>query len=351
MGSSRQKHAMNEEEAEPESRTGASAKTENAGSKKKDPPPALTLKGLGRGRVAAVWDMIVGTYYRLDEDFNERAAYRTQAGDTHFLFWSQYGDWKLAERLKDDGVCIAYAEGPHGRHPPWGPSAPWWRIYDPVTRRFIYRRLSVRACKNGKSGPAREKEEDEQSSDDDDEEVPWGRGQWSSWTTADLLRWCKRHSIDVRGCFDRESVLECIIAAKQASESAQHRSGHPRAASDTDSESEDDSDDSRPRRRGKRGRGKKKQESRLDFDVQVASRMKTDGSYTRKPSLDPRVSLYGNRVEHFCGEEDAVVPWLYRFGDKSRLYGVFIDGGFGYSLVWKKQKYWGRVTYKSGRRE
>ncbi|CAK0907082.1 unnamed protein product, partial [Prorocentrum cordatum] len=35
----------------------------------------------------------------------------------------------------------------------------------------------------------------------------------------------------------------------------------------------------------------------------VASRVKTDGSFTRPPVLDHRASLYGNRVESFVGEE------------------------------------------------
>ena len=57
--------------------------------------------------------------------------------------------------------------------------------------------------------------------------------------------------------------------------------------------------------------------------VRLCSRVKTDGSYTRPPTLDRRSSSYGNRVERFEGQEEDVLPWLYSEGDRSRLYGVY----------------------------
>lgn len=314
---------------------------------RKEAPSHVLLKGSGRGHVAAAWDLVAGMYEKLDESFNDHPAYKSIEGDTYYLFWSQYGDWKLAERLKDDGHCVAFAEDARGRRSPWNPGGPSWRIFDPKTRRFVFRRLRVQACEHSGGGGQADEEQDAKSCEED--EVPWSRGHWSTWSTTDLLRWCRRQGVDVEGVFDREVLLERVIDAASTASSTCAEGRRGQHTLDEDDTSSSDSDRGSPHRHNGRGRTARRQVN-LDLDVQMASRVKTDGSYTRRPSLDPRSSHYGNRIEQFCGDEDTVLPWLYRFGDKSRLYGIFLDGQFGYSMVWKKQKYWGRAMYKSNRR-
>lgn len=292
-----------------------------------DPPPMLRLGVPGRGRGG--FESIAGTYERLDADFNGRPGYSKAPPRGHFLFWSKaFRDWKLAERLEDDGVCIAYATDFRGHHPPWASrGALQWHLWDPGSRRFVSRRLAFESLYEAELNMG--------DDDEKDDEVPWSRSPLSLWTTTDLIRWCDRHGVDLRGCFDREELLERVAAVASVHSSGDGAS-KPSRGSDTDEAP----------RRERRQRREGGNTPNTGLAVKLASRMKTDGSYTRRPFLDDRVSVYGNRVERFYGGETEVVPWLYEFGDKSRLYGVFVDGSFGYSLVWKKQKYWGRAEYR-----
>lgn len=339
-------------------------------------------------------DQITGKYRLLEEPFNGRPAYmKAGASWSVHLFWSQgFGDWKLAERLEDDGACLAFAEDPNGRRFPWRKRTLRWRTWDPSARRFSPSQLRIQDHEEvgGNNGTA---PESDARDDKDDSEVPWPRPPWSRWSTADLIRWSDRHGIDLHGCYDREAVLERVMeAARQACNSdsrsrtlsddeedaqwrrRQRRSensrwGHPRTAqgrrsksaessfdSDCDEESSDNDDESWRRRRRDRGgrsadsRSGHKRGGRYAAGLRLASRMKTDGSYTKPPSLDRRASIYGNRVEPFSGAETDVLPWLYDHGDPSRLYAIFFEGELGYSLVWKKGKFWGRPMYRSGHR-
>eukprot|EP00928_Gymnodinium_smaydae_P046753 TRINITY_DN31170_c0_g1_i1.p1 TRINITY_DN31170_c0_g1~~TRINITY_DN31170_c0_g1_i1.p1 ORF type:complete len:643 (+),score=137.88 TRINITY_DN31170_c0_g1_i1:227-2155(+) len=308
----------------------------------KEAPAALwvDLRGnRGGARHGGGHAAMTGRFIRLADPMNGRAAYAKDPPEQRklYLFWSgAYGDWKLAERLEDDGVCLAYLEDKRGRRPPWiaGARAPW-RLWDPSARRFVARRLRVLASDEEESeGEA----EEVNAAADDEEEVPWGRPRWSDWSTPDLLRWCENKGVDISGCYDRESVLEQVLAAAAAAGDE----GSNESASSSENRSSRSRRSQQQQRRQRRGDVGGGRAGSQDLLVQVASRVKTDGSYTRPPLLDRRSTLYGNKVERFRGELDSLLPWLYEKGDKSRLYGVFLDGEFCYSLVWKKQKYWGR---------
>jgi len=337
------------------------------------PPSELWIALPSGGRRGAAggesWDRLAGQYSVLEEHVNGRAAYAKVGNRSLFLFWSkEFGDWKLAERLEDDGACLAFAEDLRGKRPPWMDFAPRWRLWDPAAKRFVLRRLSVVGCEEAEPNNAEEGARGKaEQADDDDGEIPWSRPPWDLWKTADLMKWCERRNIDLGDCFDRESVLEKVIsAATQAtSETGRRRKGRKPSGEDDASDDSSDDEDRFSQRRGGRGsrrdgggdgggrhsKAKASDAGRGWAPVRVASRVKTDGSYTRPPSLDKRVAHYGNRVERFHGEEAAVLPWLYDSGDKSRLYTVYFDGEVGYSLVWKKGKYWGRPSFRSPRRE
>lgn len=294
------------------------------------------------------WERLAGQFSLMEERMNGRAAYAKTGNRSVYLFWSkEYGDWKLAERLEDDGTCLAFAEDQRGKHEPWLPFAPRWKLWDPTSKRFVLRRLSIVGCVEDASAAGAEAQGGEGN---DDENIPWARPPWSRWSTADLIRWCKRQEIDVQDCFDRESVLErCISAAARATESS---GGSRSSRNGEDSEDSDEEGAHHSARRGRRkGAATGGRQQPQAGVVRVASRVKTDGSYTRPASLDKRVKLYGNRVERFYGPENDIIPWLYDQGDKSRLYTVFYDAGLGYSLCWKKGKYWGRAAYKEDPRQ
>eukprot|EP00931_Biecheleriopsis_adriatica_P010641 TRINITY_DN111709_c0_g1_i1.p1 TRINITY_DN111709_c0_g1~~TRINITY_DN111709_c0_g1_i1.p1 ORF type:complete len:569 (+),score=114.44 TRINITY_DN111709_c0_g1_i1:20-1726(+) len=310
------------------------------------PPEELWIEVPHRGRnaVPSGWEFFGGAYKKLPENFNRRPSFEKRGNSRSlYVFWSrQFGDWKIAERLEDDGACLGFAEDPKGNRMPWCAHPPLrWRLWEPITRRFVPRRLCIEAS----DGTTSERWGNEEESDGD--EVPWSRPHWSEWSTPDLIRWCDRHNIDLRGCFDREAVLEKVTtAAKQAGARPGQGRRDERRKHAGEGESFEEDDKGSQKSWGSRT-------ARHDFlgQVKVASRVKTDGSYTKPPILDPRSSQYGNRVERFYGEESDVLPWLYDTGDKSRLYGVYFGREYGYSLVWKKQKYWGRPSYRSSRRD
>eukprot|EP00932_Pfiesteria_piscicida_P006704 SRR837773.16658.p1 GENE.SRR837773.16658~~SRR837773.16658.p1 ORF type:complete len:420 (-),score=110.88 SRR837773.16658:116-1342(-) len=93
------------------------------------------------------WDRLSGQFTLLEENVNGRSAYAKAGNRSLYMFWSKkFGDWKLAERLEDDGSCVAFAEDKRGRRPPWAPFAPRWKLWDPAAKRFVLRRLSVVGC-------------------------------------------------------------------------------------------------------------------------------------------------------------------------------------------------------------
>ncbi|CAJ1364201.1 unnamed protein product [Effrenium voratum] len=163
---------------------------------------------------------------RLPKDFNERPAF-VRSGDRElFIFWSQqFGDWKIADRLQDDGACLGFAEDIKGRRRPWLAHPPLrWRLWEPGARRFVPRRLHIDT-----SAPEEEVPGGEWPGEED--EVPWSRPPWSQWSTNDLLRWCERRKIDITGCFDREAVLDRVeVFVREAQETADAGSESDRRA-------------------------------------------------------------------------------------------------------------------------
>eukprot|EP00929_Paragymnodinium_shiwhaense_P122282 TRINITY_DN9492_c0_g1_i1.p1 TRINITY_DN9492_c0_g1~~TRINITY_DN9492_c0_g1_i1.p1 ORF type:complete len:642 (+),score=121.45 TRINITY_DN9492_c0_g1_i1:80-2005(+) len=316
-------------------------------------------------KVAKGIDALVGRFVKLEEDFNGRNAYAKDDSNLRqlHLFWSrEFGDWKIAERLEDDGLCVAYFEDSSGRKPPWtvSRSACRWKIWEPNSKRFIPRKLLFQHMDlNGDFSDGGKPEHD-----DSEDDVPWSRPAFSKWSTADLKQWCEARGIDLTGCFDREAVLERVLFfAEHASSSStsssssssskkrrSRRQGRAWTDEDDDDESEGFGSSSRRRPQDDRSDDFNRFAAENEFRIQLASRMKTDGSYTKPPVLSRRSTIYGNRVEKFSGGETDVLPWLYESGDRARLYGVYFDGQLGYSLVWKQGKYWGRPTYRSGSR-
>ena len=81
-----------------------------------------------------------GTYRRTC-DFNFSPAYARHGGG-YFLFWSaEFRDWKIGERLADDGLCAAYAEG--DRRALQSPRLRW-AVWDAGRNRFAPQQLSIR---------------------------------------------------------------------------------------------------------------------------------------------------------------------------------------------------------------
>eukprot|EP00913_Durusdinium_trenchii_P018916 g17774.t1 len=105
------------------------------------------------------WASIGGSFAKLEKAFNGRPAFERMGEPSLFMFWSQqFGDWKIAERLQDDGACVGFAEDMKGRRRPWlqHPTLRW-RLWDPTARRFVPRRLNIDACADEPPGVAQVK--------------------------------------------------------------------------------------------------------------------------------------------------------------------------------------------------
>jgi len=357
-----------DEEMERDSDWGKRRRQRDKGKQRQKGPPSdiqIVLSRQGRGNKGSA-SAIAGAYSRVKPDLNNRPVYEKSAGRSHFLFWSaEYGDWKVAERLEDDGVCIAFAEDSHGRRRPWE-KALRWCAWDPVGRRFAALRLEIEPCVL---------DDDEEDADEiKDAEVDECENEvleevLSKWSTNELISWCNTRDLSLGDCFDRESILERMLefvsidgaeassihgssSSKPSTSSADTSRGRRgRRSSVEDEDTASSSREGSSQRRRSTADGGEPRRAKAVTGLRIASRVKTDGSYTRKPSLDKKIKLYGNRVEPFRGDEEEMLHWLQHNGDQSRLYGIFWDGAFCYSLVWKKRlKQWGKAIYRRGSR-
>ncbi|KEP60351.1 UNVERIFIED_CONTAM: DnaJ domain-containing protein [Hammondia hammondi] len=100
-------------------------------------------------------------------------------------------------------------------------------------------------------------------------------------------------------------------------------------------------------KREKERRGDRRPSGLKEVDVYtLASTPRKKG----KRQVLPRMTYtdrcgHGNRVEGILFlDETPIRDWLKTYGDRGRVYGVYRDGAFLYSLEWKKKKHWGKVA-------
>lgn len=140
--------------------------------------------------------------------------------------------------------------------------------------------------------------------------------EWSSpenWSTECLLHWCKARNIDTDDKFCKEDLVSLVNDMR------------PEESYFGD-ESSDEED---TRRRGGQTR----------WGFQIASRMKTDGAYRKPASMNPKTTIFGNRVEHMSISDGALWKWLNEEGDKSRVYSVWYNRDYCFSFFWRNKKW------------
>ncbi|PHJ15465.1 hypothetical protein CSUI_010724 [Cystoisospora suis] len=80
----------------------------------------------------------------------------------------------------------------------------------------------------------------------------------------------------------------------------------------------------------------------------LASILRTRGKPVAVPRMTYSAEENDNRVEGVLFlDERPIKNWLKFYGDRGRVYGVYRDGTFLYSLEWKRNKHWGLLTRSS----
>ena len=80
--------------------------------------------------------------------------------------------------------------------------------------------------------------------------------------------------------------------------------------------------------------------------MRLASRAKTDGRHLLPPKL-AEGGRYGNRIEDFGPAPLVEVePWLYAFGDRSRIYSVYENRVLQHVVVYEPRVGWRPPHYR-----
>eukprot|EP00397_Hematodinium_sp_SG-2012_P031903 GEMP01033917.1.p1 GENE.GEMP01033917.1~~GEMP01033917.1.p1 ORF type:complete len:478 (+),score=128.62 GEMP01033917.1:117-1550(+) len=218
-----------------------------------------------------------GIFCRVNSSVNGQPAYERKSTPFYILFYSKkYKDWKLAQSLQDNGECEVFGQALMGEY---------YNENGSITRI--------------------ESEEDWSTPDD--------------WSTECLLHWCKARDICTDDKFCKEDLVALVKEIGPTDESM------------TDSDSSDDEYDEGPREWRDRGQHR--------WKFQIASRMKTDGSFRKPATMNPKNTLFGNRIEHTSISDNSMWRWLREEGDRSRVYAVWYNREYCYSIIWKNKKW------------
>ncbi len=142
-----------------------------------------------------------------------------------------------------------------------------------------------------------------------------------TWTSEVMMNWLTKRGLEfeAKRCIEKSELIELILQTNRSgrSQSEGHRSAPP---SQTASPS-----------------------VRL---VMIASQTRCDVVNMPPPSLSPTCTIFGNKIEDYSGKFDEVSDWVLSNGDRLKVYGVYVDGNFKYSLSWTKDKSWEKIVTK-----
>ncbi|KAF4727701.1 PCI domain-containing protein 2, partial [Perkinsus olseni] len=302
--------------------------------------------------------LLNGTYKRIGI-FNGRPAYRRMSGSERwpvFLYYSErFNDWKLHSQLRDTNLCYAFLDDPEcaNAFDLTKSSEPWFVFND---RKHRYEILSdMKLSLPNRAGPAATGESDAtdgtaSGSAATAEELAAA----SSWSATQLKQWLEDSGMGSKAelCFEKSDLVSAVqdlmrngVRPKKGSKSwsEKENSDAPRDRFVDDREADEEED--------KKGEKDDDDLSLLDMtkmkgrEVKLASRMKSDGKNIKPPRLQTSYHAFGNRVEFAYKSGQPVEEFLMTYGDRGRLYGVFVDGQYKFSVIWdRKNGRWARAN-------
>ncbi|KAF4690344.1 26S protease regulatory subunit 8, variant 2 [Perkinsus olseni] len=287
--------------------------------------------------------LLNGTYKRIGI-FNGRPAYRRMSGNERwpvFLYYSErFNDWKLHSQLRDTNLCYAFLDDPEcsNAFDLTKSSEPWFVFNDRKHRYEILSDMKLTLPNRAGSSAAAESGPEATA-----EEL----GAVSSWSATQLKRWLEDSGMGSKAelCFEKSDLVSAVqelmrsgVRPKKGSKSwsDKENSDAPRDRFVDDREADEEVE--------KKGGNDDEDLSLLDMtkmkgrEVKLASRMKSDGKNIKPPRLQTSYHAFGNRVEFAYTSGQPVEEFLTTHGDRGRLYGVFVDGQYKFSVIWDRKE-------------
>ncbi|KAF4713322.1 PCI domain-containing protein 2 [Perkinsus olseni] len=306
--------------------------------------------------------LLNGTYKRIGI-FNGRPAYRRMSGNERwpvFLYYSErFNDWKLHSQLRDTNLCYAFLDDPEcsNAFDLTKSSEPWFVFNDRKHRYEILSDMKLTLPSRAGSSAAAESDATDGTASGP-EATAEELGAVSSWSATQLKRWLEDSGMGSKAelCFEKSDLVSAVqelmrsgVRPKKGSKSwsDKENSDAPRDRFVDDREADEEVE--------KKGGNDDEDLSLLDMtkmkgrEVKLASRMKSDGKNIKPPRLQTSYHAFGNRVEFAYKSGQPVEEFLTTHGDRGRLYGVFVDGQYKFSVIWDRKN--GRWTRANSRYE
>ena len=250
-------------------------------------PPHITVTVDTGRKNGNLIEPLAGDYDQVSK-FNGKLCYMNKLKNL-FVFWSNKNqDWKISDKLKDDGNCIAFNDSITASHP-WTTSgnSSKWMVWSDRGRRYLSVPI-MHECK-----PI----------------------DYSTWSVSRLRSTLEQLGLEkqIESMFEKSQLVELM--------ELYHSTG-----------------------KKKRGVHKKNESSVPENHFQICSRQRHDGVVQSPPVLSERCTVAKNRIESFVGTLDELDEWIYENGDRRRFYGVYDhENNYCFGLIWKDNKHWGRA--------
>ena len=254
-------------------------------------PPSKVSVSHEDGKKSALVEPLSGDYDQVSK-FNGRVCYMNRVKNL-FLFWSNKNrDWKISNKLKDDGNCIAFNDKDS--------TNPWtlqnkWMVWSDRSRRYVQTSISHKASVI----------------------------DYSTWSVSRLRSALEKMGLGVQieAVFEKSQLVEMMEMWSKIDSKKKRSDENPR---DTTNKNTPD--------------------HVPEGHFQVCSRQRHDGVVQAPPVLSEKCTVAKNRIEKFVGPIDELDEWVYLHGDRRRFYGVYDhENNYCFGLIWKDNKHWGRA--------
>ncbi|KAF4672590.1 PCI domain-containing protein 2 [Perkinsus chesapeaki] len=244
--------------------------------------------------------LLNGTYKRIGL-FNGRPAYRRISGNDRwpvFLYYSErFNDWKLHSQLRDTNLCYAFLDDPDcsDAFELANSAEPWFVFND---RKHRYEILSDMKL----TIPNRANAESAEPSSNDTKSVPPTEEELeavSSWSAAELKQWLLDSDMASKAelCFEKGDLVSAVREL-------------------------------------------------MALGVRPKNGTRSEEA-TRSDRLQSSYHAFGNRIEFAYKSGQPLEEYFMTYGDRGRVYGVFVDGQYKFSVIWdRKNGRWARANFR-----